>query len=157
MRNVMRSAAIVAATLPLLIAARPAAAQYAGVWEATVPAAIRNNNGVETPEGSVTITITIEQRGDSVFANWQRGAIEGRPDQPARKLTGVVKDGQLLLNGPAQDAKMRRGDEEETIRMLTTYALKLTGDELAGTQKVTNEADGSTMAERPFSAKRKKA
>ncbi|MEO5511164.1 MAG: hypothetical protein ABIV28_07630 [Longimicrobiales bacterium] len=157
MRNVMRSAAMVATSIPLLLAARPASAQYAGVWEATSPAAIRNENGVETPTGSVTITITIEQRGDSVFATWQRGAIEGRPDMPARQLKGIVKDGQILLDGGPQEAKMMRNGEEEVIRLTSSYALKLQSDELAGTATVTNEADGSVLSERPFSAKRKKA
>ncbi len=47
--------------------------------------------------------------------------------------------------------------EEETIRLMSTYAIKLEGDKLEGAQTITNEGDGVAVSTRPFTATRKKA
>jgi hypothetical protein len=158
MRSLIRAAALVVASVPVLVAAKPARAQsVAGVWEASIPTQVRNEGGTETAADPVTVTIKLEQQGDSVFGTLQRAKIEGRPDAPLRKIAGSLKNGVLTLISEPSEGKLMRGGEGQIIKLVPVYTLKLEGDSLTGTQRVDAEGMDIQPQERPFTAKRVKA
>lgn len=158
MHPAMRATALVAAAIPALMFAKPVSAQsIVGVWESSLPTRISNEGGTETPSNFVTVTMTIEQRGDSIFATSLRGPAEGLPPATSRTFKGTFRDGTATLVSPPTQAKMNRDGEESTIEMITTFVLKLQGDELVGSQSASS-TDGSVESQsRDFKATRKKA
>lgn len=156
MRTSLRVLLLASIVVPAIAAASPAAAQgIAGTWITRLPSAVRNENGNIVETDSIDITITLEQRGDSVFGTWVRASQSGRPAPTPRKLFGVLKDGELRLSSEPTEARMNRGGEESVISMVSSYTLKLQGDVLSGVQSAASTDGNVSSPERPFSAKRK--
>jgi hypothetical protein len=158
MRQMIRAAVLATAAIPVLLFATPVHAQtLAGAWESSVATRVSNEGGVETPSAFVPVAIRIDQKGDSLFATWQRGAAEGMPAGATRNLKGSIKDGVITLVSEPAESRINRNGEESIIKMVMTLSLKVQNDELVGT--MTNAAtDGSMDAmSREFKATRKKA
>ena len=157
MRTFARTATLMIA-VPVLAFAAPASAQSpAGTWETEVPTRVEVQNGEPIGTNPVKVTITLEQKGDSVIGTWERGPMEGLPSAPLRKLKGILKGTQLTLQAEPTTAKIQRGDEDPyEVQMVTTYTLTVAPAELKGTESSTS-TDGSIQSpERAFTAKRAK-
>lgn len=158
MRQVIRTAVFAASVIPVLVFAKPLRAQsVTGAWESSMATRITNEGGTETASGIVPIALKIDQKGDSLFATWQRGAAEGMPAAAERRLKGVLKDGAAVLVSEPAESRVNRNGEESVIKMVMTLTFKVEGDALVGTQ-TTSTVDGSMDAmTREFKATRKKA
>jgi hypothetical protein len=157
MRHTFHAAAFAAFAIPALLFTTQASAQsITGSWEASVATRVSNEGGESVESNFVPISFTIEQRGDSIFAKWLRGAAEGIPAAPLRIYKGTFKDGTAILVTEPVEAKMNRNGEESTVKMVTTYTLKLQGDELVGTQSAAAVDGSMEPMDRTFKATRKK-
>jgi hypothetical protein len=135
---------------------RPVKAQgsVAGKWSTEFDIGIRNENGVETSMGTRAATMTLSVKGDSVFGTWQAAADSTGKLPAAIHLSGTTGGSKARLRSEPVERTVRMNDEEQKVKMFTTYVLAVDGDKIDGTSTVA-ALDGSFEANpRPFSAKR---
>lgn len=151
----MRSKTVIAVALLTGLAAGSARAQAsaAGTWNTEFDIGIRNENGVETSMGKRKATMTLTLKGDSVLGVWQVA-----PDSTGRKpapvaLMGVRSGAKLTIASEPVERTVRINDEEQRVKIVTTYYLELRGDELVGNSELKS---AEHIMERPFLAKRQK-
>lgn len=158
MNSLIRTAVAAAGLVVVSAALQPAAAQQssiAGEWRAEVPRRVENVNGVEKASDIAVFRFTLEVKGDSVFGVQEM--VDGPPAAKPRKLRGTLHGGELRLVADPVEAIIRNGAGESRIEMITTFELKLEGEELSGTQQ-SNSVDGSVQSQaRPFRLQRAKA
>jgi hypothetical protein len=138
---------------------QPLAAQAspAGTWATDFDIGIRNENGVETSMGKRAATMTLTLQGDSVFGKWQVAADSSGAAPAPIKLKGVRAGNKVALQAEPVERTVRMNDDEQRVKMVTTYTLELKGDSLEGTTRVA-ALDGSFEGgDRPFLAKRTKS
>ena len=129
MRSIKLTTSLFAITLALPLAAY--AQEIAGKWTATYPARVRNTNGTEEAEMG-TALVVFEQKGDSVFGTWHPQNTPS-PAQP-RAFRGTFLNGKLTLVGAPSEARVRRGDGDETpIQMITYFEAALKDGVIEGT------------------------
>ncbi len=137
---------------------RPAIAQStpAGTWNTEFDIGIRNQNGVETSMGKRAATMTLTLKGDSVYGSWQVAPDSSGPAPAPIKLSGIRAGTKVTLRAEPVERTVRMNDDEQRVKMVTSYNLEFRGDALDGTSKV-SALDGSFESnDRPFSAKRAK-
>jgi hypothetical protein len=157
MRNTIRAFALAAVVAPAVLFAAPSsmsAQSLAGTWEASVPMRMSNEGGEMVPSGFVPVKITIEQRGDSVFATWAPAPTEEMPSPKTRALKGVMKDGAAVVSGEPVEGRMNQNGEESVMKIQVVYTFKLVDGALQGRMSATGP-DGQTLNDRVFKAVRK--
>jgi hypothetical protein len=102
-------------------------ASITGTWNAQVPEAVRNEDGVQTVESTVAAVLRLEAKGDSVSGTITRGKAT-----IARPLKGTVKGSAVTLLGQTKARVYTNGAEHE-LNIIATYRLTLSGDTLRGT------------------------
>ena len=143
------------AAAAIFVAPRPVRGQdVSGTWTTEVPVRVANHGGNEVVEQTATATITLSQRGDLVEGTYQLAPDADRPNPPARTLHGTARDGQVVLTD-TMTAQVRRGGElPMEVQMVTTYELRMEGDQLTGTLS-SRSTDGAISSQpRPFTATR---
>ena len=149
-------AAVTAAMLALASTVH-AQAPVAGNWIAEFELGMRNENGVITSMGTGKARVALTLKGDSVFGTWQNLEPAETANAPARALKGVLANGVLKLESDVEERRVRRNDEETSLKMITRYEVKLEGDVMTGTsQNVALGGEFSPPA-RPFKATREKS
>jgi hypothetical protein len=155
----MRRLTLVAALTLASALHQPAAAQagIAGTWLTEFDTGIRNENGVETSMGKRAATMTLTLKGDSLFGSWQVAADSTGPAPAPIRLSGVRLGTRAILRTEPVERTLRMNDDEQRVKMVTTYTFELSGDSLEGTSRL-SALDGSfESGDRPFSAKRAKS
>lgn len=122
-----------AAALFLLAAARQPAT-LSGTWQATVPEAVRNQDGLLTVESTTTAMLELAVRGDSVTGTIRRGA-----SRVSRPVAGVIRGNAVTLEGATRARAYVNGVDHE-LALVITYRFTLKGDTLRGTVE-TRRAD----------------
>jgi hypothetical protein len=136
------------------IAAAPLSAQgVSGTWMTEFERTIRNQDGEVSAGEKTKATMTLQQKGDSVFGTWQVVPPANQPAPPARPLRGIVKDGKGTLLSEFE-ARRNINGEEEVVKLSVTYDFTISADKLEGTS--TTRAPEMDMPPRPFSAWRAK-
>ena len=158
MRQIIRAAVFSALALPSLVFAKPAHAQSpAGAWEGSISARLPNEFGEETLSPPAPLAIRIDQKGDSLFVSFKRGAAESWRAGEEIKFKGVLKDGAIALAPVPTEGRLVSGDGQETVMTtMTTLAMKVQNDELAGTVTFAPEDESIPRMMQEFKATRKK-
>ena len=152
----MRRFATVAALILATTLQHPAAAQsgVAGRWSTEFDIGIRNENGIEMSMGKRAATMTLTMKGDSIVGTWQAAADSSGTLPAPIHLAGTATGTTMVLRSEPVERTVRMNDDEQKVKLFTTYRLTLQGDKLDGTSTVA-ALDGSFEGNaRPFSAKR---
>jgi hypothetical protein len=120
-------------TLPAVTQAQ----SLTGKWTARYQVGLVVNG--EFKSDTATAEVVINQKGDSVSGTWQM--LNAPQAVPPRVFTGTFVNGHLSLTAETE-ARIRRNDDEETVKMVTRYEADLKNDELSGTM-TSKSADGS--------------
>lgn len=141
--------------LAIFVSPRPVRGQeLTGTWTSEVPVRVAATNGSEQVEQTATVTLSLQQHGDSVHGTWQMSPLPDRPNPPARQLRGVVHDGRIVLTDTTEAMIRRNGEPPSSVTMINTLELRLDGDRLSGTQSA-RSADGMVSTQpRAFTATR---
>lgn len=147
-----------AALVLVSLGARPGAAQSgpAGRWSTEFDTGIRNENGVETSMGKRQATMTLTVTGDSVIGSWLAAPVDGAPASAPVKLRGTVRGTHVLLEAEPIERTVRINDDEQRVRMVSSYSFEVRGDSLVGTTHVSALDHSFDSPDRPFVAKRVK-
>lgn len=139
------------------VAGNGRAQSIAGKWDVTYPARIQNANGEMTADTGHA-TLTIEQKGDSVFGTWLAARMASAPaDMPApqpRTIIGTFKNGTLSFVASPVEARIRRGGDEERVLMRSYYDGTLKDDAFTGTSVAKSEDESINSSPMPWSARR---
>lgn len=140
------------------LAAKPGAAQSgpAGTWTTEFDIGIRNENGVETSMGKRQATMTLTLKGDSVVGTWLVAAETGAPAPAPIKLWGTVSGTRVVLQTEPVERTVRINDDEQRVRMVSSYSFDVRGDSLVGTTRVSAPDHAFDSPDRPFLATRLK-
>lgn len=136
------------------LAAAPLSAQgLNGTWMTEFERTIRNQDGEVSAGEKTKATMTLQQKGDSLFGTWQLVAAPNQPAPPARPLRGVVKGDKGWLISEFE-ARRNINGEEEVVKLSVTYDFTISANKLEGTSRT--KAPEMEMPPRPFSAWREK-
>ncbi|HEY8062067.1 MAG TPA: hypothetical protein VID74_04675 [Gemmatimonadales bacterium] len=149
--------AIVALAL-ISLAPRAVAAQsaLAGRWSTEFDIGIRNENGVETSMGKRQAAMTLILKGDSVMGTWLSAPADGAPSPVPIKLKGTVSGARVLLESEPVEHHVRINDDEQVVKMVSSYSFEVRGDSLVGTTRISAVDHSFDSPDRPFVAKRLK-
>lgn len=117
----------------LLLAPAALAAQahpIVGIWDVSVPAGIRMENGEATPimgKGSFVFSVV----GDSLIGTLKTDPIKGMPQRPASRVAAKLAPGTVTFVSKSE-AKLNMGGEEMTRTAVSTWIFEVTGDALKG-------------------------
>lgn len=138
------------------LVARPASAQssLAGRWTTEFDIGIRNENGVETSMGKRQATLTLTLKGDSVIGTWLAAPADGASTSAPMKLKGTVSGSHVILEAEPVERTVRINDDEQRVRMVTSYSFEIHGDSLIGTTRVSAPDHSFDSPDRRFVAKR---
>jgi hypothetical protein len=154
MPKVVMMAALAMVSLGLGSAAAQSGA--AGRWTTEFDTGIRNENGVETSMGKRQATLTLTVQGDSVLGSWLAAPADGAPSPVPIKLKGTVSGARVVLESEPVERTVRINDDEQKVRMVTSYAFEVRGDSLVGTTRVSALDHSFDSPDHPFLAKRLK-
>jgi hypothetical protein len=149
--------AIVALAL-ISLAPRAVAAQsaLAGRWSTEFDIGIRNENGVETSMGKRQATMTLILKGDSVMGTWLSAPADGAPSPVPIELKGTVSGTRVLLESEPVEHHVRINDDEQVVKMVSSYSFEVRGDSLVGTTRISAVDHSFDSPDRPFVTKRLK-
>jgi hypothetical protein len=128
----------------------------AGRWTTEFDTGIRNENGVETSMGKRQATMTLTVTVDSVTGSWLVAPVDGAPAPAPIKLKGTVRGTHVLLESEPIERTVRINDDEQRVRMASSYTFEVRGDSLVGTTRVSALDHSFDSPDRPFVAKRLK-
>jgi hypothetical protein len=152
-RYVLAGAMLLAIAIPR---AGRAQGTVAGTWITEFDIGIRNVDGEETSLGKRQARIVLQLKGDSVTGTWQALADSTGPAATPMQLRGRVADGKVELQTEPIERVLRVNDDEQRVKMISSYSFVVQGDTLDGTVQI-RSLDGSFEGNaRPFSAKREK-
>ena len=113
-----------------------------GRWTVSYRRQVPGGDGSEMQD--VRATVTMVQRGDSVYAKWQ--IVEpATPATPPRVLRGVMHDGVIQLVGPTTQATVKRHIFTSQVDVTPRYQITIDRDRLEGTMIAMSE-DGSVKS-----------
>jgi hypothetical protein len=150
---------VTTAALALMsLALRPGAAQSgpAGRWTTEFDTGIRTENGIETSMGKRQATMTLTVKGDSVVGTWLAAPADGAPTPTPIKLKGTVSGTRVILASEPVERHVRINDDEQVVKMVSSYTFEIRGDSLVGTTRVSAPDHSFDSPDRPFLAKRMK-
>jgi hypothetical protein len=141
-----------------LLAPRPGAAQSgpAGRWSTEFDTGIRNENGVESSMGKRQATMTLTVKGDSVLGTWLAAPADGAPAPAPIMLKGTARGAHVTLEAEPVERTVRINDDEQRVRMVSSYSFEVRGDSLVGTTRVSAPDHSFDSPDRPFAATRVK-
>lgn len=154
----MQKVVTLAASVLLALGTRSASAQSgpAGRWSTEFDTGIRNENGVETSMGKRQATLTLTVKGDSILGSWLAAPADGAPSPVPIKLKGTASGARVMLESEPVERTVRINDDEQKVRMVTSYAFEVRGDSLVGTTRVSALDHSFDSPDHPFLAKRLK-
>ena len=150
---------VAAAALALVcITPSPGTAQsgLAGSWSTEFDIGIRNVNGEETSMGKRKATLTLTVKGDSVVGTWLAAPMDGAPVPAPLKLKGTLTGTRVMLESEPVDHHVRINDDEQVVKMVSSYSFEVRGDSLVGTTHVSALDHSFDSPDRPFLATRAK-
>lgn len=147
-------AAVAIALVSLAPRSGVAQSGLAGRWSTEFDIGLRNENGVETSMGKRSATMTFTVAGDSVFGTWQAAPAEGSPAPAPLKLKGTTHGTRVTIEADPVEHTVRINDDEQRVRMVTSYAFEVRGDSLVGTTRTSALDHSFDSPDRPFTAKR---
>lgn len=150
-------ALLVALAAIVTVSASGRAQSAAGKWDVTYPARIQNINGEMTADTGHA-TLTIEQKGDSIFGSWlalpMASAPPGLPAPQARTIIGTLRNGALSFSASPVEARIRRGGDEEKVMMRSFFDATLKDDAITGTMFSKSEDESINSSPMNWSAKK---
>ena len=75
--------------------------------------------------GKRAATMTLTLKGDSVYGSWQVAPDSSGPAPAPVKLSGVRTGTRVALRAEPVERTVRMNDDEQRVKMVTTYALEL--------------------------------
>ena len=112
-------------------AAGSASAQFAGKWQLSFGEWQTGDGGQVQINGGSAGVLNLSVKGDSISGTFASG--EG--SAPPLEISGVVKDGTLVLRGSREGRRNING-EEQIVKLNFEFELKRNGDAVTVTQRM---------------------
>ena len=140
-RTALLATVFLASPLALSAQAHP----LVGSWSVSFVAGGRVENGTHTPIQG-TGTLTVESVGDSLVANLVTNPIEGLPPRPPVRMVTARTTGDVVFV-TRSPARLNLNGETREATGVSTWTLKVNGDELVGT--TTRSLEGADDVQMP--------
>jgi hypothetical protein len=127
-------------TLAGAMATPPQPPRIDGSWRATLPGAVRTENGIQTVESTTTADLQLLRCGDAVI-----GSVRRATSSVSRSLRGMLYGTSLVLEGKAPARTNVNGQDYE-VTLVVTYKLQVVGDSLHGTTETQLEKGSAGVA-----------